>query len=123
MDHGVDGQRQTDFADPGSQFTSVAFTQVLKDAGVKISMDGRGRWMDSVMIERLRRSLKYEWVYLQAFEIGSQARTGIGGWIDYYNTSRPHSVFDGRTPEEVYIGRDAPSPGHAPEMASEMLAA
>jgi len=109
--------------DQGSQFTSVAFTQVLKDAGVKISMDGRGRWMDNVMIERLWRSLKYECVYLQAFETGSQARTGIGGWIDYYNTSRPHSVFDGRTPEEVYTGRDAPSPGHAPEMAPEALAA
>ena len=62
--------------------------------------------MDNVMIERLWRSLKYECVYLQAFETGSQARTGIGGWIDYYNTSRPHSVFDGRTPEEVYTGRE-----------------
>ena len=92
-------------SDQGSQFTSLAFTQVLKDAGVKISMDGRGRWMDNVMIERLWRSLKYECVYLQAFETGSQARTGIGGWIDYYNTSRLHSVFDGRTPEEVYTGR------------------
>ena len=110
-------------SDQGSQFTSLAFTQVLKDAGVKISMDGRGQWMDNVMIERLWRSLKYECVYLQAFETGSQARTGIGGWIDYYNTSRPHSVFDGRTPEEVYTGRDAPSPGHAPEMAPEALAA
>ena len=110
-------------SDQGSQFTSLAFTQVLKDAGVKISMDGRGRWMDNVMIERLWRSLKYECVYLQAFETGSQARTGIGGWIDYYNTSRPHSVFDGRTPEEVYTGREAPSPGHAPEMAPEVLAA
>ncbi len=109
--------------DQGSQFTSVAFTQVLKDAGVKISMDGKGRWMDNVMIERLWRSLKYECVYLQAFETGSQARTGIGGWIDYYNTSRPHSVFDGRTPEEVYTGRDASSPGHAPEMTPEALAA
>ncbi len=110
-------------SDQGSQFTSPAFTQVLKDAGVKISMDGRGRWMDNVFIERLWRSLKYECVYLQAFETGSQARTGIGGWIDYYNTSRPHSMFDGRTPEEVYSGRDAPSPGHAPEMAPEVLAA
>ncbi len=109
--------------DQGSQFTSLVFTQVLKDAGVKISMDGRGRWMDNVMIERLWRSLKYECVYLQAFETGSQARTGIGGWIDYYNTSRPHSVFGGRTPEEVYTGRDAPSSGHAPEMAPEALAA
>ncbi len=88
-----------------------------------ISMDGKGRWMDNVMIERLWRSLKYECVYLQAFESGSQARTGIGGWIDYYNTSRPQSVFDVRTPEEVYSGRDAPSPGHAPERAPEALAA
>jgi putative transposase len=110
-------------SDQGSQFTSLEFTQVLKDASVRISMDGKGRWMDNVMIERLWRSLKYECVYLQAFETGSQARTGIGGWIDYYNTSRPHSVFDGRTPEEVYTGRNAPSPGHAPEMAPEALAA
>ncbi len=117
--------------DQGSQFTSLAFTQVLKDAGVKISMDGKGRCVDNPatrpsprdVIERLWRSLKYECVYLQAFETGSQARTGIGGWIDYYNTSRPHSVFDGRAPEEVYSGRDAPSPGHAPEMAPEALAA
>ncbi|MCH8000266.1 MAG: transposase, partial [Proteobacteria bacterium] len=109
--------------DQGSQFTSVAFTQVLKDAGVKISMDGKGRWMDNVMIERLWRSLKYECVYLQAFETGAEARAGIGRWIDYYNTSRPHSAFDGRTPEEVYTGDDAPSPGHAPEMAPEALAA
>jgi len=65
-------------SDQGSQFTSVAFTQALKDAGVKISMDGRGRWMDNVMIERLWRSLKYECVYLQAFETGSDARAGIG---------------------------------------------
>jgi len=110
-------------SDQGSQFTSLAFTQVLKDAGVKISMDGKGRWMDNVFIERLWRSLKYECVYLQAFETGAQARAGIGRWIDYYNTSRPHSAFDGRTPEEVYTGRDAPSPGHAPEMAPEALAA
>jgi putative transposase len=109
--------------DQGSQFTSPAFTQVLKGAGVKISMDGKGRWMDNVFIERLWRSLKYECVYLQAFETGSEARVGIGRWIDYYNTSRPHSAFDGRTPEEVYSGRDASSPGHAPEMTPEALAA
>ncbi len=109
--------------DQGSQFTSVRFTQVLKDAKIKISMDGKGRWMDNVFIERLWRSLKYECVYLQAFQTGIEARAGIGQWIDYYNTSRPHSVFDGGTPEEVYSGRDAPSPGHAPEMASHPLAA
>ena len=109
--------------DQGSQFISVPFTQVLKDAKIKISMDGKGRWMDNVFIERLWRSLKYECVYLQAFQTGIEARAGIGQWIDYYNTSRPHSAFDGRTPEEVYSGRDAPSPGHAPEMASHPLAA
>ncbi len=110
-------------SDQGSQFTSLEFTQVLKDAEIKISMDGKGRWMDNVMIERLWRSLKYECIYLQAFETGSEARAGIGSWIDYYNEERPHSVFDGRTPAEVYSGRDAPSPGHAPEIAPEARAA
>ena len=86
--------------DQGSQFTSFAFT--LKDAGIRISMDGRGRWMDNVFIERLWRSLKYECVFLNAFETGSEARRGIGSWIDYYNRRRPHSSFNGRTPNEVY---------------------
>ena len=66
--------------------------------------------------------IQYECVYLQAFETGSQARTGIGGWIDYYNTSRSHSVFDGRTPEEAYDGLEAPSSGHAPMRAEAQLA-
>ncbi len=107
--------------DQGSQFTRLAFTQTLKDAGVKISMDGRGRWMDNVMIERLWRSLKYECIYLQAFKTGAQARSGIGRWIDYYDHSRPHSVLAGSTPEEAYHGCDAPSPGHPPETAPEAL--
>jgi putative transposase len=88
--------------DQGSQFTSFAFTNTLTDAGIRISMDGRGRWMDNVFIERLWRSLKYECVFLNAFETGSEARGGIGRWIGYYNTSRPHSAFRGRTPDEVY---------------------
>ena len=88
--------------DQGSQFTSFAFTTTLKDAGIRISMDGRGRWMDNVFIERLWRSLKYECVFLSAFETGSEARSGIGSWIDYYNRRRPHSTFGGRTPDEVY---------------------
>jgi putative transposase len=88
--------------DQGSQFTSFAFTNILKDADIRISMDGRGRWMDNVFIERLWRSLKYECVFLNAFETGTEARTGIGSWIGYYNTDRPHSVFGGRTPDEVY---------------------
>jgi len=88
--------------DQGSQFTSFAFTNTLKDAGIRISMDGRGRWMDNVFIERLWRSLKYECVFLNAFETGSEARFGIGRWIGYYNAARPHSSFHGRTPDEVY---------------------
>ena len=88
--------------DQGSQFTGFDFTNTLKDAGIRISMDGRGRWMDNVFIERLWRSLKYECVYLNAFETGSQVRAGIGSWIKYYNRDRPHSSFDGRTPNEVY---------------------
>lgn len=74
----------------------------MKDAGIRISMDGRGRWMDNVFIERLWRSLKYECVFLSAFDTGSEARSGIGSWIDYYNRRRPHSTFAGRTPDEVY---------------------
>lgn len=89
--------------DQGSQFTSPRFTEVLTAAEVKISMDGRGRWMDNVFIERLWRSLKYECVYLNAFETGSEARAGIGKWVDYYNRSRPHSALGGKTPMEVHM--------------------
>ncbi len=74
----------------------------MREAGVRISMDGRGRWMDNVFIERLWRSLKYECVFLNAFETGTEARAGIGRWISYYNANRPHSSFGGRTPNEVY---------------------
>lgn len=88
--------------DQGSQFTSFAFTSVLREAEVRISMDGRGRWMDNVFIERLWRSLKYECVYLHAFETGSELKAGLGRWITYYNTQRPHSSLAGRTPLEAY---------------------
>ncbi len=89
-------------SDQGSQFTSLEFTQALMDAGVKISMDGKGRWMDNVMIKRLWRSLKYECVYLNAFETGSETRKGIEKWIKRYNEERPHSSLDDRTPYEAY---------------------
>lgn len=89
--------------DQGSQFTSIDFTQTLIDAGVSISMDGKGRWMDNVMIERLWRTLKYGCVYLNAFETGSEARAGIGKWFKRYNELRPHSSLDGMTPDEVYF--------------------
>ena len=89
-------------SDQGSQFTSSAFTGVLQQAGVRISMDGRGRWMDNVFIERLWRSLKYECIYLHAFETGSELRAGLSRWIGYYNARRPHSTLAGRTPDEAY---------------------
>ena len=88
--------------DQGRQFTSVAFTNVLRNNGIRISMDGRGRWLDNVFIERLWRSLKYENVYLNAYETGSEAREGIGRWISFYNQTRPHSSLDGTTPERCY---------------------
>ncbi|PGH59070.1 IS3 family transposase [Azospirillum palustre] len=90
--------------DQGSQFTSPRLTGLLTAAGIRVSMDGRGRWMDNVFIERLWRSMKYECVYLHAFETGSEARAGIGRWIDYYNAERPHSALGGRTPAEAYEG-------------------
>ena len=89
-------------ADQGASFTSQEFTAVLKDHEIKISMDGKGRWMDNVFIERLGRSLKYECVYLHALENGAQARTHIGAWLSHYNHTRPHSTFKGQTPDEVY---------------------
>jgi putative transposase len=88
--------------DQGSQFTSPRFTGVLQQAGVRISMDGRGRWMDNVFIERLWRSLKYECIYLNAFETGSELRVGLAKWIGYYNAGRPHSALAGQTPDEAY---------------------
>ena len=93
--------------DQGSQFTSLEFTSVLKNAGVKISMDGKGRWMDNVFIERLWRSLKYECVYLSEFATGTHARAGIGWWMGFYNDRRPHSSLDDRTPEEAYTDEEA----------------
>lgn len=90
--------------DQGSQFSSPRFTGRLIDAGVKVSMDGRGRWMDNVFIERLWRSVKYECVYLHAYETGSEARAGIGKWLEHYNHRRPHSSLGGRTPAEVHNG-------------------
>ena len=88
--------------DQGSQFTSPRFVEVLTGAGVRVSMDGRGRWMDNVFIERLWRSLKYECVYLHTFETGSELRAGLTHWIGYYNGQRPHSALAGRTPDEAY---------------------
>jgi putative transposase len=100
----VQGRPEIFNTDQGSQFTSLRFTEVLIAAGVQVSMDGRGRWMDNVYIERLWWSLKYECAYINAFETASEARTGLRRWIDYYNTERPHSALDGRTPSEAHAG-------------------
>lgn len=93
--------------DQGSQFTSEEFTRVLQKAGIRISMDGKGRWTDNIFIERLWRSLKYECIYLHEYETGSQARLGIGEWFDLYNGRRPHSSLGDRTPMEAYRQRTA----------------
>ena len=87
--------------DQGSQFTAQAFTGCLEGAGVRISMDGRGRCMDNVFIERLWRSLKYEAVYLQDLADGFAARSLISEWMTFYNLERPHSALGGRTPWEA----------------------
>jgi putative transposase len=88
--------------DQGSQFTSFDFTGVLKAAEITISMDGRGRCMDNIFIERLWRSLKYEAIYLFELTDGFKAERVIGEWIDFYNTERPHSALNGKTPAEAY---------------------
>jgi putative transposase len=88
--------------DQGSQFTSIAFTGALAAADIRISMDGRGRWMDNVFIERLWRSLKYEDVYLKGYADGREARAGIAAWIAFYNTRRPHQALAGRPPMAVW---------------------
>ena len=88
--------------DQGSQFTSQAFTGLLKEQGIQISMDGKGAWRDNVFVERLWRSVKYEEVYLHAYDTVSEARTGIGKYFDVYNRRRPHSSLEGNTPDQVY---------------------
>ena len=84
-----------------AEFCVAALEEAIARYG-RPDMDGRGRWMDNVLIERLWRSLKYECVFLNAFETGSEARSGIGRWISYYNIDRPHSALAGRTPDEAY---------------------
>jgi putative transposase len=89
--------------DQGSQFTSEAFTGLLKSHGIAISMDGKGCWRDNVFVERLWKSIKYEEVYLRAYDSVSHARQSLGRYIEFYNTRRPHSALDRKTPDEVYF--------------------
>lgn len=91
-------------SDQGCQFTSEGFTDVLKNHAVNISMDGKGRWIDNVFIERLWRSLKYEEIYLKAYDSVAQARQGIGHWMNFYNQDRRHASLGRMTPDQVYYG-------------------
>ena len=88
--------------DQGSQFTSDDFTGALKDHGIRISMDGKGRWVDNVFVERLWRSVKYEEVYLKAYDSIAAARASLGRYFAFYNTERRHQSLDRRTPDSVY---------------------
>ena len=91
--------------DQGSQFTGAAFTGVLIKNGIAISMDGKGAWRDNVFVERLWRSVKYEEVYLKAYDTASEARASIGRYLDFYNRRRPHSSLDDRTPDQAYFNQ------------------
>jgi len=89
--------------DQGSQFTSVEFTGVLKENGIRISMDGKGCWRDNVFVERLWRTIKYDEVYLKAYESVSHAKASLGQFITFYNSRRPHQTFAGKTPDMIYF--------------------
>src|SRR5476649_1125330 len=97
--------------DQGSQFTSAAFTGLLLQNAIAISMDGKGAWRDNVFVERLWRSVKYEEVYLRAYDSVGEARASIGRYLDFYNRKRPHSSLDARTPDHAYFG-------HLPQVAA-----
>jgi putative transposase len=103
--------------DQGSQFTSTEFTGRLEAAGIRISMDGRGRWLDNVFVERLWRSLKYEEIYLKAYANGREAQGGISAWMTFYNMRRPHQALGNRTPMAVWrAGVTGVLPGNAVDM-------
>lgn len=94
--------------DQGSQFTSSDFVDLLRTYGIQQSMDGKGRWVDNVFVERLWRSVKYEAVYLHAYDSVTLARQGLEGYFRFYNQRRPHSSLDGKTPDQVYFDSLSP---------------
>jgi putative transposase len=93
--------------DQGSQFTSAPFTDVLKAHEIQISMDGKGRWVDNVFVERLWKSVKYEHVYLHAYDSVLEAKQQLASYFEFYNTRRPHSSLGGQTPDTAYCGHGA----------------
>ncbi len=107
------GQPDVFNTDQGSQFTSVDFIKLLKDAEIAISMDGKGAWRDNVFVERLWRTIKYEEIYLRAYSNVPEARDGIGRYIAFYNHRRPHSSLAGQTPDQAYISKPQPIPAAA----------
>ena len=94
--------------DQGSQFTSTDFIKVLTARKIQISMDGKGAWRDNVFVERLWRTIKYEEVYLRAYAGVSEARAAIGRYLGFYNSRRPHSSLDGKTPDQAYFNQPMP---------------
>jgi len=96
--------------DQGSQFTSIDFIKMLKDTDIAISMDGKGAWRDNVFVERLWRTIKYEEVYLHAYQNVPEARAAIGKYLIFYNSKRPHSSLDGQSPDQVYFNSQQPIP-------------
>ena len=105
--------------DQGSQFTSEAFTGLLLDQGIQVSMDGKGRYLDNIFVERLWRSIKYEEVYLKAYQNGTKARKGIGAYLDFYNGERPHQALGYLTPGQVF--KEAHQAEGLQDQAAELL--
>ena len=95
-------------SDQGSQFTSTEFIKVLAAREIRISMDGKGAWRDNVFVERLWRTIEYEEVYLRAYAGVSEARASIGRYLGFYNSRRPHSSLDGKTPDQAYFSQPTP---------------
>jgi len=103
------GRPQIFNTDQGGQFSSDAFTGMLMEHGIQISMDGKGRYIDNIFVERLWRSVKYEEVYLKAYEGVREARTGLGAYLDFYNDERPHQSLKYQTPRQVFEAGQLPS--------------
>ena len=105
--------------DQGSQFTSAAFTGALLERGIQVSMDGKGRYLDNIFVERLWRSIKYEEVYLKAYKDGTEAKQGIGAYLDFYNRDRPHQALGYRTPQEVF--QEERSGKRSPDQEADLI--